>query len=134
VFPRLDQNGQLISFERRLYDDVVTLTAERRATVISRAWAEVEPTGFEPAFPNPFNSSVLVRFRMAVEAAVSIDVYDVTGQHVRRLLNESYSAGNHAVEWDGTAGDGGDAVASGVYLLRLESGTLRDTVEVTLVR
>ncbi|HIG17527.1 MAG TPA: T9SS type A sorting domain-containing protein [Candidatus Handelsmanbacteria bacterium] len=147
VFPLLDQNGQLIAFERRLYADVVTLTSEGRATVISKAWDflgslfhlpgngfEEELFGFEPAFPNPFNSSVLVRFRIEAEAAVSIDIYDVTGQHVRRLLNESYSAGNHAVEWDGRAGDGGDAVASGVYLLRLESGTLRDTVEVTLVR
>ena len=134
VFPLLDSSGRLQAIERRLYDDVITLTVEPRATVVNGG-EEVATgsSGFQRPFPNPFNSSVLLRFSLATEATVRLDVFDAAGRRVRRLLSEARPAGHHAVEWDATD-TAGVAVASGVYFLKLEAGTLLDTVEVALIR
>jgi hypothetical protein len=134
VFPLLDSSGRLQAIERRLYDDVITLTVEPRATVVNGG-EEVATSspGFQRPFPNPFNSSVLLRFSLATEATVRLDVFDAAGRRVRRLLSEARPAGHHAVEWDATD-TAGVAVASGVYFLKLEAGTLCDTVEVALIR
>lgn len=134
AFPLLDSQGVLQSVERRLYDDIVTLTDGRATAVLASTQSSVpEKTGFEQPFPNPFNSTVLLRFALPTAEDVRVMVYDMAGQRLRRLLHSSRPAGHHAVEWDGRDGQG-DPVASGVYLFRLEAGSLVDTVEAALVR
>ncbi len=132
VFPLLDGANALLGVERRLYDDVITLSTMTPTVVREQAVAAGEAL-FEQPFPNPFNSSVLLRFNLAQTTVVQLDVYDMAGQRVRRLLQTSRAAGPQAVEWDGTDA-GGSPVASGVYLFRLEAGALRDTVEAALIR
>ena len=52
---------------------------------------------------------------------------------MRTLVRGSLQAGPHEVVWDGTD-DGGRAVASGVYLYRLDSGAVHEAQRMTLVR
>ncbi|HWN82264.1 MAG TPA: FlgD immunoglobulin-like domain containing protein, partial [Candidatus Udaeobacter sp.] len=52
---------------------------------------------------------------------VRLDIYDVTGRLVRRLVDGTLPAGDHAIEWDGRA-TGMASMPSGVYLYRLEAG------------
>ena len=47
-----------------------------------------------------------------------LTVYDVSGRHVRTLVDDHRRAGDHTVLWDATD-DAGRRVASGVYLIRL---------------
>lgn len=134
VFPLFDAAGTYLGYERRLYDDVVTLTRGGHTTAVGNA-DTVAPAGFgfEAPHPNPFNATVLLRFRLEQGGPVRLDVFDVVGQHVRRLVDAPLPLGDHAVEWD--ARDGlGAAVGSGVYLFALQADALRDTVEATLVR
>jgi hypothetical protein len=70
--------------------------------------------------PNPFNPLTKVAFALATAGPVSLDVYDMQGRLVRRLVAGSLEAGAHSVIWDGLDGSGRRA-GSGVYLARLEA-------------
>ena len=66
--------------------------------------------------PNPFTRATTIRFRLPAAGPVRLDVYDLAGRLVSRLLDETRPAGEHAVAWQpGRA-------SSGVYYVRLESG------------
>ncbi len=71
--------------------------------------------------PNPFRRSTTIRFEMPNEDMVRLDVFDVAGRLLRRLVTERLPAGSHAVLWDGTDSHG-NHVRSGVYFSRLEVG------------
>ena len=71
--------------------------------------------------PNPFNPLTKVAFALETAGFASLDVYDMQGRLVRRLVAGELAAGPHAVVWDGLDGDG-RTVGSGVYLARLTAG------------
>jgi len=64
---------------------------------------------------------------------VQLSVYALTGQRVRTLVDGVLAVGMHASVWDGRD-DSGRAVASGMYLLRLETGNFRALQKMLLVR
>ena len=74
-----------------------------------------------PNVPNPFNPETVIRFALARESQVRLEVFDVVGQRVRTLRAESLSAGEHQAVWDGRS-DSGERVSSGVYFCRLQAG------------
>jgi hypothetical protein len=93
----------------------------------------VEALGLANA-PNPFNPRTTIRFTLGEPAAVTLGVYDVSGRLVNELVaGETRSAGAHEVAWDGRD-DAGRAVASGVYLCRLEAGGLIQVRRMVLIR
>ncbi len=71
--------------------------------------------------PNPSVSGALVRFTLAARARVRLEILDVTGRCVRRLLDEDRSAAEHAVAWDGRD-DHGAAVRPGTYFTAVRVG------------
>ena len=78
-----------------------------------------EPSEFQlyPNYPNPFNSSTKIQYELAVESRIILTVYDITGQQVRKLVNDIQSAGKHAVDFN--ASD----LTSGVYFYTLKTST-----------
>jgi hypothetical protein len=72
--------------------------------------------------PNPFNPQTVIRFYVPRTEDVSLDVFDITGRIVARLVRGKVEHGYHDVTWDGTNGSGA-ACASGVYFSRLRTGT-----------
>ena len=84
--------------------------------------------------PNPFNPSTSLRFHLPTSGAVSLDIYNVVGQVVRRVLSrQDLEAGHHTFLWDGRD-DGGRPVASGVYLYRLTFQDQAVVRKMTLLR
>ena len=71
--------------------------------------------------PNPFRGETRIGFDLPAAANVGLVIYDVQGRKVRTIVDGFVPAGSHVVEWDGRD-SGGRAVASGVYLCRIESG------------
>ncbi len=84
-------------------------------------------------YPNPFNPTTTIRFQLPVAAGVRLAIYDIRGQLVRTLVHDVQSAGLHTVSWDGRD-DRGKDVASGIYLYRLQAGTLAQTRSMILLR
>ena len=74
----------------------------------------------EQNFPNPFNSSTVLQYRVGRSAVVRLDVFDASGQRVRSLVDGFVTSGIHQVSWNGLD-DEGVAVASGTYVARLYS-------------
>ena len=76
-------------------------------------------SGLEPGFPNPFNSSTQIPYRLAAPGPVRLEIYNVLGQLVRTLVDEDQPAGSHRAGWDARDRHGAP-VASGVYLAHLQ--------------
>jgi hypothetical protein len=64
-------------------------------------------------FPNPFNSSTIIKYELSSQAYVKLIVYDILGREIRRLVDEVKEAGNYAVEFLA------DGFPSGVYFYKI---------------
>jgi hypothetical protein len=84
-------------------------------------------------FPNPFNPSTTICYRIPQAGRVSLDILNVRGQTVKHLIEEAQPAGLHNVVWDGRD-DAGHPVASGIYFSRLQAGRRIDIRKMALVR
>ncbi|MFA5510176.1 MAG: FlgD immunoglobulin-like domain containing protein [Candidatus Cloacimonadaceae bacterium] len=71
-------------------------------------------------YPNPFNPSTTINFDMPKAGNVKLNVYNVKGQLVNSLINETRGFGSHSVVWNGTDNKGQN-VPSGLYFYRLET-------------
>lgn len=79
-------------------------------------------------FPNPFNSSTIIRFSLEAESYVELAVFDILGRKIDGLVNRRLRPGFHQVEWN--AGDH----PSGVYFYRLITQDTGFTGRMTLLR
>ena len=75
-------------------------------------------SGLDPNFPNPFNASTQIAYRLATPGPVQLEIYNVLGQPVRTLVNQFQPAGFYQVRWD-ARDQRGAPLAAGVYLTRL---------------
>ncbi len=71
--------------------------------------------------PNPFNPLTTIAYEVPANAGVvSLDVYDLSGRHVRTLVHGRVAPGVRTVNWAGQD-DAGRRVAAGVYLCALRT-------------
>lgn len=83
--------------------------------------------------PNPFNPVTKISFSAPRAGEVAVRVYNLRGELVRTLLDGRVEAGRRTVEWNGTD-DRGAAVASGVYLYRVDGFGQTITRKMALVK
>lgn len=71
------------------------------------------------AYPNPFNSTTLIRFDMPEAGSVSLKAFDLAGREVENLrtglAGGPYAAGSYSVAWNA------EGLPTGIYLIRLET-------------
>jgi hypothetical protein len=84
-------------------------------------------------YPNPFNPTTTIEFSVPRRVQVTIEIFNVLGQRVRTLVNESKSAGSYRVEWNGTDNTGSSA-SSGMYLYRFQAGDVVQTKKMLLIK
>jgi hypothetical protein len=84
-------------------------------------------------YPNPFNPNTSIGYTLGATAHVTLEIVNMNGQVVRTLVDETQTAGEHAVSWD-AINDDGKRVASGVYLYRLRAGDYVDSRKMTLLK
>lgn len=93
------------------------------------------PLSFELGanYPNPFNASTVIPYTVENTGVVRLCVYDGLGQHVATLVQEVQAAGRYAARWNGRS-DAGAEVASGFYLVRLETAHRSATSKVLFLK
>ena len=79
-------------------------------------------------FPNPFNTSVTIRYYLPKTSHVIIEIFDGLGKKMRRLVDGKKEKGYGQVNWDGFD-ENGAAVSSGVYHIRLIAISEGTTIE-----
>ena len=84
-------------------------------------------------YPNPFNPTTTIRFGLPDEGKVKLVIYNVLGQKVKELLNESRGAGYHTVMWNGR-NETGQQVSSGLYIYRIESAKGAESKKMLLIK
>jgi hypothetical protein len=105
--------------ERGLYMDAASFEVTGGTVAVAgEGAAPARPVLGAPA-PNPFSAGTQITFSLPVAARVRVDIFDVSGRHVRRLFEGVAEAGYHARPWDGLD-TGGKPSASGVYMVQLE--------------
>ncbi|NOY58193.1 MAG: T9SS type A sorting domain-containing protein, partial [Calditrichaeota bacterium] len=123
-----DKKLVLVAFNDENSNDTVLLTVERdKQTAVGAEKSDSIPKGIKlfPAYPNPFNSSTGIRFSISLPALVEMKIYSVSGQFVRTLAKNRFSAGQHFVAWDGKNSAGND-VSSGQYICKfIMNGEIR---------
>ena len=115
-----------------LLDDIRLVTASSNTAVAAVAAA---PPGLAlyPNAPNPFNGQTTIRFDLPRGAPAELALYNLAGQRIATLLQQTLAAGPHALTWDGRNREG-RPVASGVYLYRLRAGDQVQTRRLLLLR
>ena len=90
--------------------------------------ALVRRFSLEQNYPNPFNPATEIRFEIPDGGQVRLTVYDILGREVAVLVNRELAAGMHTARFDATG------MPSGIYMYRLESGTLEQTRKMLLLK
>ena len=79
-------------------------------------------------FPNPFNPTTNIQFRLAARENVRLSIYDVTGRLVQTIQNQTFDAGVHTVRFDGTG------LSTGIYIYELRTPSTIQTEKMTLIK
>ena len=111
-----------------LYERVVAANVWTDVSVDNEG-SSVSTLALEQNYPNPFGPETVIRFSLPTSTAhASLDVYDLLGRHVTSLVDKPLEAGPHTVRFDGSA------LASGVYVYRLEAAGQVLVRRMTVVR
>ena len=97
-----------------------------------------EETALLRNYPNPFNPETWIPYQLAESAEVTLTIYDMNGQLIRRLAVGHQAAGmyqsrSRAVYWDGR-NQLGESVASGLYFYTLTAGEFSATRRMLILK
>ncbi|MFC1569776.1 S8 family serine peptidase [bacterium] len=83
--------------------------------------------------PNPFNMTTRIPFQMSKSGHVEIQIFNILGQKVVSLLNESLIAGDHSINWDGDD-EFGNPMSSGLYFYTFKAQGFTKVRKMVLAR
>ncbi|MFC1724061.1 kelch repeat-containing protein [candidate division KSB1 bacterium] len=84
-------------------------------------------------YPNPFNPETSIKYQLPKASKVMLKIFNILGQEVKTLLNETKKAGYYNIKWDGRNNLGLKA-ASGIYIYRISAGEFIKTRKMVLLK
>ena len=87
-----------------------------------------EEFGLDQNYPNPFNPSTVISYQLPVNSDVRLEVYNMLGQRVATLVNESQQPGRYEVSFDASS------LSSGTYIYRIEAGDFVESRQMLFVK
>lgn len=82
----------------------------------------------EQNFPNPFNPVTQINFSLSKSGFIMLQVTDITGREVTRLIEDSYAPGTYRIDFDASR------FTSGVYFYRLQTAEFTQTKKMILIK
>jgi len=98
------------------YSDVVTVKASLAKTELYQN------------SPNPFNPSTKISFSLAETGKVNVSIYNIIGQKVADLVNQTMESGVHSVDFNASN------LPSGLYIYRLDTPNYSKTMKMMLIK
>jgi hypothetical protein len=88
------------------------------------------PTGYELSqnYPNPFNPTTMIKFQLNKQEDVTLKIYNLLGQEMATLVNETMNAGVYEVSFDASQ------LSSGMYIYTISAGQFHDSKKMTLLK
>ncbi len=115
--------ANLNDVEQLMLDTTDTLWIKVDQNVLGTLNGVKIPTKFAlyQNFPNPFNPATTIRFDLPKKSDVLIRVYNIAGQVIDVLTNQTMDAGYHSVVWNAVG------VSSGIYYYRITASDFNQT-------
>ena len=79
-------------------------------------------------YPNPFNPSTIINFSIPKESMVTLKIYNILGQEVKTLVNDSKAPGSYSVSFNASS------LSSGIYLYTLRAGNFFQVKKMLLLK
>ena len=125
--------GRLYLDDMRLVRSIPAAPPTAITAVLERRDALPREFVLKQNYPNPFNSTTGIVFDLPARVEVELVVYNLAGQQVASLAQGMRPPGRYTVFWNGRDA-GGRALASGLYLYRLQAGSQLATRKLLLLR
>ncbi|HLF19998.1 MAG TPA: T9SS type A sorting domain-containing protein, partial [Bacteroidota bacterium] len=109
-------------------DTVNVFLAAIPTTVDLHLFFPLTDYGLYQNYPNPFNPRTTIDFELPREAHVSITLYNMLGQEIRRVAEGMYSRGMHLLQVDV------GPLTSGVYFYTLKTAEFTATRKMVVVK
>jgi hypothetical protein len=135
-FLGLDPNGE---WKLSIYDGAAGNTGYLQAWGLKLYFTgftgnEKEPGSYSGYFtlnriyPNPFNKSVKITWKLAIQAKVVLNVYDFQGRAIIKLVDEYQSAGDHEVVFNS------NGLPPGVYFYQIHVNGISRTNKMAIIK
>ena len=84
-------------------------------------------------FPNPFNPTTSINYDLSNDSYVTLDIYNISGEHINSLVDETQAKGSKIVQWNGV-NKKGEKVNSGIYFYKLQANDFTKTKKMILLK
>ncbi len=84
-------------------------------------------------YPNPFNPETTISFELSKAGNVVLDIYNIKGELLKRLINHQMSNGMHSVVWNGKDNNG-HICSSGIYCCKISNNGIVETKKMLLLK
>lgn len=126
VFGGYDENGNVVS-------KIETFSLPVGVNTPSQINGNIKTFKLYQNYPNPFNPLTNIEFNIVKKSFVTLDIYSITGERVKRLINGNISEGFHITKWDGTDNLGYN-VPSGIYIYSLNTDSFSQSKKMVLIK
>jgi len=79
-------------------------------------------------YPNPFNPSTVISFQLPETSNITLEIFNITGQHIQTLVSGRVTKGYHEVNFNG------QNLPSGIYFYRLSGNNVNITKRMVLMK
>jgi hypothetical protein len=99
-------------------------------TAVEKISGQAVPDNFvlSQNYPNPFNPSTTLQYSISKSSHVVLEVFNVLGQSVARLVDEPLAPGTYKTTFNASN------LSSGVYIYRLQAGDYVQTLKMVLMK
>ncbi len=79
-------------------------------------------------YPNPFNPVTIIKFDIPNDGLVQLEIFDILGRRISTLVEEYRTAGSYEQVFNASA------LASGVYIYKIQAGTFINSKKMILLK
>ena len=84
-------------------------------------------------FPNPFNPTTTISYKLPKDSHVQITIYDMMGRLVKNLISGYHISGYRTIKWDAT-NNKGESVSTGMYLYVVDAGEFKQARKMLFIK
>jgi uncharacterized repeat protein (TIGR01451 family) len=116
---------RILNVAEIVFDFEAPIITNTTLHTIFRTADQIQPPNI---YPNPFNPITQIQFDVLRRSNVTVQVFDIAGRLVETLVSGQQAAGTHTISWDASR------LASGIYLVRMQTDTGIATQKITLIK